>query len=418
MDIQLVPISSRVPTEILVEIFNILAPHQSALHACVLTCQRWNQIATPILWKRPCFRRISKVGAFAATLVATTGLQSSRYSRLIETLSFSSLPEGDRNNPHLATLLDTIVNCMAVLRDEPRVPENGSRWAPMLLKRSRSLSREGDSCGRPHSVTDLTVCSLGAEGESACESPSPPQQQQLNQQQQQQQLGRHESVILASTGQQGDVVSGSMVDDSVMQYSAPQPVYPQAPLFSVSLEVDSGSLIYRSSLRQLDLRFCKGMRNYSLQRLAPKLSSVRVLNLAGGLRSDITVAKLAQHMVGLERISLAWTSNLTDFGVTELAQRCTQLQALDLTYCTQIEDTSMFSIAHNLANSLNALSVAYCSGVTDMGVREVAGRCKKIRILNVAKCLRVTDRMRKSLQQQKIVAHCDSFEPFSIHGLF
>ncbi|KAJ2003025.1 hypothetical protein H4R26_003293 [Coemansia thaxteri] len=176
----------------------------------------------------------------------------------------------------------------------------------------------------------------------------------------------------------------------------------------------TSAAVYTSSLRQLDLRFCKGVRNYSLQRLAPRLASIKVLNLAGGLRTDITIAKLSQHMVDLRRISLAWTSNLTDFGVSELVQRCKDIEALDLTYCTQIEDTSMFAIAHNL-RCLTALSVAYCAGVTDIGVREVATRCTEIRIVDVAKCLRVTDRMRQLLGQRSIAFTCDSFDPFSIH---
>ncbi|KAJ2846464.1 hypothetical protein IWW36_004341 [Coemansia brasiliensis] len=170
---------------------------------------------------------------------------------------------------------------------------------------------------------------------------------------------------------------------------------------------------YSSSLRQLDLRFCKGVRNYSLQRLAPKLATLTELNLAGGLRTDITIAKLAQHMFQLRCISLAWTSNLTDFGICELVQRCKSIECLDLTYCTQIEDTAMFAIAHNLRN-LSALGVAYCAGITDIGVREVVAACPLISILDVTKCLRVTSRMRKALEQHRIAAQCGVFEPFSI----
>ncbi|KAJ2562774.1 hypothetical protein IW140_006328 [Coemansia sp. RSA 1813] len=175
----------------------------------------------------------------------------------------------------------------------------------------------------------------------------------------------------------------------------------------------TSSTAYFSSLQQLDLRFCKGVRDYSLQRLAPRLSTLSILNLAGGQRADITIAKLSQHMYNLRRVSLAWTSNLTDFGISELVQRCKGIQALDLTYCTQIEDTSMFAIAHHLKD-LRALSVAYCASVSDIGVREVAARCRSIRVLNVAKCFRVSERIRMGMEQQKIVTICDPFAPFSI----
>ncbi|KAJ1809717.1 hypothetical protein LPJ56_005950, partial [Coemansia sp. RSA 2599] len=204
---------------------------------------------------------------FATTLIGTGGC-TGRYAGLVESLSFSTLAEGDRNNPHLATLVDTIVNCM-VRANNHDMGAGNQRRMPNVIKRSRSLSRN-------------------------------------------------------SQVSEGDV---GLMDDSVLQLNGLD-----SPATGVRLFDMETTTIYTSSLRQLDLRFCKGVRNYSLQRLAPKLASLGVLDLAGGLRTDITIAKLAQHMYGLKRLSLAWTSNLTDFGVSELVQRCKDIEALDLTY--------------------------------------------------------------------------------------
>ncbi|KAJ1762362.1 hypothetical protein IW139_000145 [Coemansia sp. RSA 353] len=388
---------SRMPTELLLEIFMLLTPYQRTLHACVLTSRRWNHVATPVLWKRPQFSRLSSVELFAASLltahrlISPHGERTSPYVRLIETLAFSSLPEPDRNNPHLATLLDTIVNCMAVV-SMPTCDASawdGAQTSALALKRSRSLSRNDDAT-RPHSAAALPLPE-GTEPELS---------------------DKH--AARSSSG--SELLAPQTVDDTQLHYAALSAPVAEMSASAPCYEPSSHSVpAYTSTLRQLDLRFCKGVRNYSLQRLAPKLASLTVLNLAGGLRTDITIAKLAQHMFQLRRISLAWTSNLTDFGVSELVQRCKSVECLDLTYCTQIEDTAMFAIAHNLRN-LCALSVAYCAGVTDIGVREVMSACPQLCVLNVAKCLRVTDRMRKSLEQQRIVAQCDSFEPFSIYN--
>ncbi|KAJ2078027.1 hypothetical protein H4R24_004763 [Coemansia sp. RSA 988] len=465
----------RVPAEILLEIFAFLTPYQASLHACVLTCRQWNRVVTPVLWKRPRFFRLTDVECFAATLLTVPEYPRQlpahkdnnnpespchqavcirpNYARLIETLSFSTLSEPDRNNPHLATLLDTIVNSMAVVS----LPKNTSPpnlfpgWdavdrdsAPTLLKRSRSLSRNDDAATRPHSTAGLPLPDHGCDTVTAVDAAlmddaasetaldggntlaSSPQQQQHKQ-------------LVASKSSSNAVQEhiNSAVDDVRLFYPQNRqiqsvsvgvtsaPAIPQSQINesgvpdadctrTLSAPCSTANPVYYSSLRQLDLRFCKGVRNYSLQRLAPKLAPLTVLNLAGGLRTDITIAKLSQHMYQLRRISLAWTSNLTDFGVSELVQRCKMIECLDLTYCTQLEDTSMFSIAHSLHN-LTALSVAYCAGITDIGVREVATACPRLRVLNVAKCLRVTDRVRKSLEQQHVVAECDSFEPFSIY---
>ncbi|KAJ2614234.1 hypothetical protein H4S08_001803 [Coemansia sp. RSA 1365] len=464
----------RVPAEILLEIFEILTPSQSSLHACVLTCRQWNRVATPVLWKCPRFSRLTDVESFAATLLTVPGYPqqhsvhnsndspkkmgwqtvcSRPYARLIETLSFSTLPEPDRNNPHLATLLDTIINSMAVI-SPPKItsPSNlPSGWdatdrdsAPTLLKRSRSLPRNEDATTRPHSTVGLPLpdhaCDTATSADTALiddaasetaldegkiSSLSPQQQHhkqlvapKVTNNVVQEHLGSAVEDLRLFYPQNTQIqgVSSDMAFGLATSQSRPSETSVIDADCTRTLSAPCATInpVYTSSLRQLDLRFCKGVRNYSLQRLAPKLAPLTVLNLAGGLRTDITIAKLSQHVYQLRRISLAWTSNLTDFGVSELVQRCKMIECLDLTYCTQLEDTSMFSIAHNLHN-LTALSVAYCAGITDIGVREVATCCPRLRVLNVAKCLRVTDRVRKSLEQQHVVSECDSFEPFSIY---
>ncbi|KAJ2784003.1 hypothetical protein H4R18_001395 [Coemansia javaensis] len=391
------PACLRVPAEILLEILAFLATSQDSLYACALTCRQWRWAATRALWRRPHFRRLLDVERLTATL-----LDGPAYARLIETLSFSTLPEPDRSNPHLATLLDSIVGCMGIAASSPGPPPSLSSSSPPLhaaaaadrsavaasIARPRGLWRDEAAAARPHSAVDLHPADPGA----ACcatvdvvAAPRPP------------------------CGAGGEPPH-STVDDTQLSYPPAA-----APAAAGQKPRPGQRLPAATALRQLDLRFCKGVRNYSLQRLAPKLGALTVLNLAGGLRTDITIAKLAQHMGQLRRISLAWTSNLTDFGVAELVQRCRAIECLDLTYCTQIEDTAMFAIAHSL-RGLVALSVAYCGGVSDAGVAEVAAACPALRVLNVAKCLRVSDRARALLEHQRVVARCDSLEPFSIHS--
>ncbi|KAJ2779797.1 hypothetical protein GGI15_003765 [Coemansia interrupta] len=382
MDTEDLSICMRLPTELLLAIFSHLTTHQPSLHASTLTCRRWNHLVTPLLWKTPTFHHLSQVECFTTTLVRTSGC-SGRYARLVETLSFSTLSDGERNNPHLATLLDSIINCMVEVGSEEKGREEGrERWmVPTVIKRSRSLSRNDQ--GRFVGGAAAAVEEGDGDGDAA--------------------VATDDSALLT-------VPAPHTVCSPVTIPSTITATTPSTRLFCSDPPLPQ----YTSSLKHLDLRFCKGLRNYSLQRLAPKLSSLLVLNLAGGLRSDITIAKLAQHMVNLRRISLGWTLNLTDFGVSELVQRCKGIEALDLTYCTQIEDTSMMAIAHNL-RGLRALSVAYCAGVTDIGVREVVAKCALLSVLDVDKCLRVSDRVRKSMEMAGIASAGDLFEPFSIH---
>ncbi|KAJ1873899.1 hypothetical protein LPJ55_001930 [Coemansia sp. RSA 990] len=416
---------ARVPTEILLEIFTLLTPFQQTLHACVMTCRRWNWIATPLLWRQPRFDSIASVEKLAASLLTThqpvsqsdgkAPVQVNFHAQLIKTLSFTTLPEADRNNPHLATLLDTIVNCMAVAvpthNSMASVP-GPSNWdasaSAQVLKRSRSLSRNDDGTVRPHSAAGIPPLPDSNTNGECCGNTSSA-------------TGIEAELSDKPNGSAtaGQETLPHTVDDTGLHYASlphPTPIAASCPAtlpLPQQTEHFTHAAAQFTSLRQLDLRFCKGVRNYSLQRLAPKLATLTVLNLAGGLRTDITIAKLAQHMFQLRCISLAWTSNLTDFGICELVQRCKSIECLDLTYCTQIEDTAMFAIAHNLRN-LSALGVAYCAGITDIGVREVVASCPLISILDVTKCLRVSSRTRKALEQHRIVAQCGAFDPFSI----
>lgn len=408
---ELPPICLRVPAEVLLDIFALLVPnHQSSLHACTLTCRRWNQVAVTVLWRRPHFSRLSQVVKFSQTL-----LIHGYYARFVESLSFSTLPEPDRNSPQLAGLLDTIVCKLTVVSTANSALATttkttatdtllessqtvGSQTTTTTctnggsLKRSKSfLQHSNDNSQRPHSTTDLTI----PEGDNT-NNPVPIQH-----------------PAKPTTNQQPTLIQS--MDDTSLHYTTQSYGQASAAISAAATATKPTPVTYVSLLKHLDLRFCKGVRNYSLQRLAPRLATVQVLNLAGGLRTDITIAKLSQHVSNLRRISLSWTSHLTDFGVAELVQKCPSIECIDLTYCTQIEDTSLFAIAHHLPHLL-ALSVAYCAGITDVGIREVATRCQRLRVLNVAKCLRVTDSGRRFLEQHKIIYLCDSFDHFSIHN--
>ncbi|KAJ2601031.1 hypothetical protein EV177_007041 [Coemansia sp. RSA 1804] len=531
----------RVPPEILRQIFILVSPSQKTLHQCVLTCRQWCRVAIPIMWKSPQFRRLADVERLAATLVAFSppstadpltqrrkqqkqqqqhGVPRFPYAKLIESLSFSTLPEQDRNNSYLATLLDKIVNCLVVVvttAPPPPPPQSSFHCSTRFpycsayaaghsgtttttarktrksllslgtIKRSCSLLfRNAIDAGlRPYSAADLSLdpgAAVSADGDDdglyngsmkpraivaadaslprvlpslhypdtvathssalpgglvtpplsnteattttdavselslsahAFSDSSDDEQQQFQHRRKQKQVAWAGTM---SAGERCHEYCQASLDNSLL-ISTESMIRPCRECGMRSTDgqpVQTTSSRYVSSLRQLDLRFCKGVRDFSLQRLAPKLSTLTVLNLAGGQRTDITIAKLSQHLHSLRRVSLAWTSNLTDFGVSELVQRCRGIEALDLTYCTQIEDTSMFAIAHNL-KELKALSVAYCVSVSDIGVREVATRCAAVRVLNVAKCFRVSERVRVDLEQLKIATICDPFAPFSIN---
>lgn len=139
------------------------------------------------------------------------------------------------------------------------------------------------------------------------------------------------------------------------------------------------------TLYELDLGFCKGLKNYDLQRVLPSLINLNCLNLAGGNRSDIVLTKLVKHCPGLTRLSLSWNAQLTDFGFIELARQCPKLQYLDLTNCAQLTDNAVVALA-NYCGRLRALSLSYCQCVTDDAVMVLLQRCSSLTVINVWGC--------------------------------
>ncbi|KAI9296915.1 RNI-like protein [Neoconidiobolus thromboides FSU 785] len=146
-----------------------------------------------------------------------------------------------------------------------------------------------------------------------------------------------------------------------------------------------------SELKHLDLGFCKGLKNYDLQRVLPYLLKLQYLNLAGGNRSDIVLTKLVKHCKLLKKLSLSWNSQLTDFGFIELAKNCQQLIYLDLTNCAQISDYSVVAIA-NHCNQLEVLSLSYCQCITDTSLFYILANCNKLKVLNVLGCSGVSSK--------------------------
>ncbi|KAJ1982068.1 hypothetical protein H4R35_000461 [Dimargaris xerosporica] len=183
-------------------------------------------------------------------------------------------------------------------------------------------------------------------------------------------------------------------------------------------------LIYRTihyvsprTLRVLDLGFCRGLKNYDLQRIAPRLTAVHSLNLAGGGRQDIVLTKIVQHTPNLIRLSLSWNSHLTDFSIVQTVQRCVQLQCLDLTHCTLLEDPALLAIAAHCPK-LRVLSISYCHGLTDVAVLHVVKHCRQLRVLNILSCSGVTRSFIHQVSEQHphLLLNQSNLLPF-YHGL-
>ena len=90
--------------------------------------------------------------------------------------------------------------------------------------------------------------------------------------------------------------------------------------------------------------------------------------------------------------------NITDAGLSEAARGWSNLQTLNLFYCSNITDASMLEVARRCSN-LQTLDLYDCRNITDASVMEVARRCSNLQTLNLYGCRNITSACKNTLRQ-------------------
>ena len=80
---------------------------------------------------------------------------------------------------------------------------------------------------------------------------------------------------------------------------------------------------------------------------------------------------------------------ITDSGVLAIAGGCLGLEMINVSYCKEITDGSLMSLAK--CPKLRALECRGCPLVTSLGVAAIAVGCKQLTKLDIKKCCNVND---------------------------
>eukprot|EP00835_Amoeboradix_gromovi_P003665 NODE_251_length_12882_cov_0.075334.p5 type:complete len:298 gc:universal NODE_251_length_12882_cov_0.075334:11120-10227(-) len=115
-------------------------------------------------------------------------------------------------------------------------------------------------------------------------------------------------------------------------------------------------------LRNLDLGFCKAVRNNELCLVRNYCTKLLSLNLSGGSRSDKIMMQLSPKCTLLTRLSLAWNVHLSDLTLFSIAQHCHSLQSIDVSHCTDMSDDGIKSIAQYCP--IEYISVNWCPRIS------------------------------------------------------
>ncbi|XP_069110695.1 uncharacterized protein [Argopecten irradians] len=163
-----------------------------------------------------------------------------------------------------------------------------------------------------------------------------------------------------------------------------------------------------TTLVSLSLDYTKADDNAleQISRTCPKLRSLSVEGCS--LVTDVGFVHIAEHCKELRDLfvnSLEMQSpegrNITDLGLSSLAQGCQRLGRLVINKCPGVSSTGLTAVAKH-CRDLEEISVAECLSVTDESVMALAVHSSNLRKVNLNSCLQVT-----SDAVSKLVVGCE-----------
>lgn len=128
---------------------------------------------------------------------------------------------------------------------------------------------------------------------------------------------------------------------------------------------------------------------YIAQFIERQAHKLKKLNFSSTLIDGDALEVLAGFSsLRLESFDLNSCDQLTNPGITALAQAKTTLQHLDFSKSVRFTDSCLHKICHHLPN-LVSLKVRRCRALTDLGITEIV-RLEKLQVLDISECESVT----------------------------
>ncbi|KAF9936093.1 Transcription factor COE1, partial [Modicella reniformis] len=104
-----------------------------------------------------------------------------------------------------------------------------------------------------------------------------------------------------------------------------------------------------------------------------------------------TLKSLAIFFPNLVSLNLARTSGVTDTAVALIVDKCQYLESINLSYCRQLTDLGLFSVAKFCRRNLRVLNLTGNLKMTNASLMAVAKHCPQIQKLFVGECSQITD---------------------------
>ena len=123
--------------------------------------------------------------------------------------------------------------------------------------------------------------------------------------------------------------------------------------------------------------------DHAIMTLARKCSKLVDVTLSGcGKITDASIIFLAMTHPNLTSLNLDKCGNVTDATAVTLANHCAGLRCLNLS-CTCVADVGVVELAKKCKH-LHSIQIGWCVNVTDRGIKALAQGCKHLRHIDVS----------------------------------
>ena len=144
-------------------------------------------------------------------------------------------------------------------------------------------------------------------------------------------------------------------------------------------------------LTSINLANCQDISNVGISAIAEgchHLTSINLCRCAG--ISDIGVVAIAEGCHGLTSINLCRCAGISDIGVVAIAEGCPGLTSIDLSGSGRISDTGVVAIAEGCPG-LTSIDLSVCRYISDISVVAIAEGCHGLTSINLSGSGRISD---------------------------
>ena len=145
---------------------------------------------------------------------------------------------------------------------------------------------------------------------------------------------------------------------------------------------------------------CKGLTSIDISNM--RMTDLGIASLTQGcgqlktinaayciMLTDASLEAIGEACKGLTSIEMI-LNFLSDVGIANLTQGCSQLQSIDISSCYELTDASLAAIGES-CKGLNFFDISSNKNITDDGIASLTEGCRYLKEINISSCCKPTD---------------------------